>query len=250
MMSRTRRNPGWVTSGAVSDFLPAEIEVEEHEDEYWDGTLEHLHTMGKIAASRAFYQGTSEPDRRDTATSAISMALAENPDTTVWELLRLGQTAISREHQDRLGQNGARKSSGGTGARFAAYWEPHRPAFANFGLDRIAVHQVFDALGDRHQEDLLGAASFESLTEHAEAVGRTLATMSARVKEARQAALAAWFDWETPPPVSRRSRRHEQVKECPQGHAQNIHRKWKSNGAQGRKAYCSQCHRERNRKTA
>lgn len=247
-MARSRRNPGWVKSGNVSDFMPDPIEAVEHEAEYWDGTLEHLHLMGKIAASRAFYQATSEPDRRDTATSAISMAIAENPDMEVWELLRIGQSAVSRAHQDRLGQHGARLTGGGTGARFATYWDV-RPQFPHYGLDYVALHQVFDAMEEQHQEDLLGAASYGSLTDHAEAVGRTLGTMSARVKKARQSALELWFDWEIPPPPPRRSRRHEAVSHCPQGHDQGIHRKWKSNGARGRSPYCSECHRERNRKT-
>ncbi len=248
-MARSRRNPGWVKSGAVADFLPSPIETAEREEEYWDGTLEHLHLMGKIAASRAFYQSTSEPDRRDTATSAISMAIAENPDLEVWELLRIGQSAVAKAHQNRLSQHGVRLTGGGTGAGFAAYWEDKRPQFAHYGLDHVALHQVFDAMEEQHQEDLLGAASYESLTDHAQAVGRTLGTMSTRVKQARQAALELWFDWETPPEPPRRSRRHEAVAHCPRGHDQNIHRKWKNNGARGRSPYCSECHRERNRKT-
>lgn len=247
-MARTRRQAGWKQSGDVADFLPQEHEEEEFEHEYWDGTLEHINSMARMAAGRARYNTSSVFDKRDTASSAISMMIVEDADTPVIDLINGGLQAIAREHQSRLATHGARITGAGTGRGFAVYWLDKQQHFDSYNFSKAAIHQVFNELSERHQKDLLGASSHDSISDYARAIGLTVPTVSVRVKEARIAAMKLWFDWETPPPIKRQSRRHEAVTHCPQGHDQSIHRKWKNWKARGRTPYCGECHRQRNRK--
>jgi len=213
----------------------------------WDGTLAHINKIARRAVRGARFSTSSGFDQHDTASSAIAMKLAEAPDTPVRELIHAGYSAIAREHQMTLSQHGVRVYDDATGERFAAYWLgiPHH--FDSYNFSKAALHQVFDALGQKHQQDLLGAAAHGSVAAYAESLGLSASTVSTRIKQAREAALKLWFDWETPPPLKQMTLRNMARDFCPQGHDQSVYRRWTLTKKHGRRAYCSECHRARNK---
>ena len=218
--------------------------------EYWDGTLAHINKMARRAVRGARFSTSSGFDQHDMASSAIAMKLAEASDTPVRELIQAGYSAIAREHQIMLQQHGVRVYDDATGERFAVYWLgiPHH--FDNYNFSRVALNQVFDALEQKHQKDLLGAASYRSVAAYAESLGLSASTVSTRIRQAREAALKLWFDWETPPPLKQMTLRNRAKDFCPQGHDQSIYRRWTLTKKHGRRAYCGECHRERGRARA
>lgn len=215
--------------------------------EHWDGTLAHINKMARRAVRGVRFSTSSGFDQHDTASSAIAMKLAEAPDTPVSELIQAGYSAIAREHQITLSQHGVRTYDYATGERFAAYWlgTPHH--FDSYNFSKAALHQVFDALDQKQQQDLLGAASHSSVAAYAKSLGLNASTVSTRIKQAREAALKLWFDWETPPPLKQMTLRHMAKDFCPQGHDQSVYRRWTLTKKHGRRAYCSECHRARSR---
>lgn len=221
----------------------------EGEIERWDGTLTHINKLARRAVRGARFTTSSGFDQHDTASSAISMRIAEAPDTSVSELVQVGYSAIAREHQMTLSQHGVRvyDDASGSGERFAAYWlgTPHH--FDSYNLTKAALHQVFNALEEKKRQDLLGAANFGSVSAYAASLGLNPSTVSTRIKRAREAALRLWFDWETPPPLKQMTLRNMAKDYCPQGHEQSIHRRWTLTKKHGRRAYCGECHRERGR---
>lgn len=224
----------------------------EGEIERWDGTLAHINKLARRAVRGARFTTSSGFDQHDKASSAIAMRIAEAPDTSVSELVQVGYSAIAREHQMTLSQHGVRvyDDASGSGERFAAYWlgTPHH--FDSYNLTKAALHQVFNALEEKKRQDLLGAANFSSVSAYAASLGLNPSTVSTRIKQAREAALELWFDWETPPPLKQMTLRNMAKDFCPQGHEQSIHRRWTLTKKHGRRAYCGECHRERGRASA
>lgn len=213
----------------------------------WDGTLAHINKIARRAVRGARFSTSSGFDQHDTASSAIAMQIAEAPDTPVEELVHVGYSAIAREHQMTLSQHGVRVYDDASGERFAAYWLgiPHH--FDSYNFSKAALHQVFNALEYKQRQDLLGAANYGSVAAYAETLGLNPSTVSTRIKQAREAALRLWFDWETPPPLKQMTLRHMAKDFCPQGHDQSVYRRWTLTKKHGRRAYCGECHRERGR---
>lgn len=226
------------------------VKTREQDIERWDGTLAHINKIARRAVRGARFNSSSGFDQHDTAASAIAMKLAEAPDTPAQELIHAGYSAIAREHQITLSQHGVRTYDEATGGRFAAYWlgTPHH--FDSYNFSKAALHQVFNALERKQRQDLLGAANHGSVAAYAKTLGLNPSTVSTRIKQAREAALRLWFDWETPPPLKQMTLRNMAKDFCPQGHDQSVHRRWTLTKKHGRRAYCGECHRERGRARA
>ena len=248
-MKRTRRQAGWVKSGNVADFLPTPDTTPPDDDEVelWDGTIHHLDSLARIAASRAYISDVFPGDKREAALSGITMALAEDLDTPVHELLHAGTSAVSRAMQTHLRHHGQRVDGAGTGGRFQAFWEPTRHHFDTYPVERLALHQVWWQLDDKHQQALLGRVAHVDHAEHATALGLSRAAVNKRVLRARRAALALWFDWETPPDIApdvKRTATH-----CAHGHSFDEHGGWVTRKNRPRSRYCRACARTQNEKS-
>lgn len=242
----SRRNPNWVKSGDVADFLPTPIETVEREEQYWDGTLEHLSSIARMAASRSHFTARLHDDKQELAFTGISMALVENPDTPVWGLIARGVEAISRAVQEHHGHHGKRTDGGHTGKQFAVFWDMSRPEPAeDRRIEKVAISQVWWALEEKHQQTLLGRIAHPDTTEHAASVGLSVAGVRKRIRQARQAALDLWFDWE---PAPKPAPDMPRATHCKQGHNQDEHGSWMVRSGRGRVRYCLTCANERNEK--
>lgn len=246
-MARVRRNPGWKQSGDVKDFLPAEIEVEAQEIEHWDGSMQHIRQIARMAASRSHFTAHLTEDKAELAATGITMALAEEPDTPVWELISRGVEAISRSQQTYLQQHGLRADGDGrTGAKFAIYWDPSRrePTHER-RLDHWAVEQVWWELDEKHQQTLLGRIAAPDVEAQATQVGLSKAGVRKRIRQARQAALDLWFDWE---PAPKPTPDMPRATHCTRGHDLDEHGSWMTRTGRGRTRYCLTCANDSNKR--
>lgn len=249
-MARRRPNQGWVTSGPVANFMPTEIITEEHEDEHWDGTYQHLIRMARLAAGRVTINlDHIQGDKQDLALQGVTMAIVNDPGATVNEIIQAGQQEASIEAQRYLQRHGRRTDGEGTGGRFSTYWYGDRgqtPA-ADLRLEKRAVHEVFYDLDDVDQEVLLGAVAYPTPADEAEAIGLSPNGIRQRRRRARQAALNLWFDFETPPDVATIDYKPRPT-ECGQGHDLDMHGAWMNRTGRGRTRYCLTCATEANKK--
>jgi hypothetical protein len=135
----------------------------------------------------ALLESTLPPEWRDLITAGIAA---------------IGVVAHAQSHH-RFGTN----LSQGTGERFAAYWIGSRRTGTDFTediTDRIAAHQVWDALTDRDREILGALGDFGDNEAAARFLGMRTGPFSARLSEARRRAAALWFAPETAPHRPRR----------------------------------------------
>lgn len=247
----SRRNPNWVPRGNVADFMPAPIETVEREEQYWDGTLGHLHTLGRIAAARITFRGMPHDEMAEIATSEIAYQLALDPNTPVTDLLRDGQQAVGDEANALMSSHGQRHADDRNGARFAVFWEHRRVHYDHYGLDRIAVRQVWKDLTEDDQRMLLARMAHGTYREMADDLGAKLDTCRRWTIRARQAALDLWFDWEPAPAPATDVKR--QATHCKHGHDLDVHGQWyRDNRTTRKKRRCGECARirYRERKTA
>lgn len=245
----TRRNRGWTGRGDISDFMPAPIEAEDREVEVWDGTLGHLHTLGRIAAARITFRGMPHDEMAEIATSEIAYQLALDPDTPIPDLLLLGQQAVGNEVNSVLASHGQRHGENRTGARFAVYWSHKRTHYDSYGLDRLAARQVWEALREDDQRMLLARSAHGTYRQMAADLGVKEDTCRRWTIRARQAALDLWFDWETAPePVTDVKR---QATHCKHGHDLDVHGQYYTDNRTARKKRrCGECARIRYKKKA
>lgn len=224
--------------------MTATIGAEEKVEAYWDGTLEHLQKLGKIAAARITFRGMDHREMANIATSEIAYELAINPDTPIVDLLRAGHRAVGNEANAVMSSHGQRQAEDRNGSRFAVFWEQKRVHYDYYGLDKIAVRQVWETLTEDDQRMLLARMAHGTYREMSDDLGVKLDTCRRWTIRARQAALNRWFDWETAPrPVTDVKR---QTTHCKHGHDLDIHGQWYTDNRTTRKARrCGECARIR-----
>lgn len=211
--------------------------------------LDDLRTIDRLAgvcAKRSFSRTLPLPERHDAARGAIVLALAEaSPCTlTVPELIAAGTRGIDTETTQWRRDNGLSAPLG-----WATYWlDLPTPRTPDADVPpRLALREVFDALTERHQEALLVLAVHGNPQAAAAHLGVSYSTMQQRIRAARKAALALWFDWEaSPEPVFDRRSSQPLAESCGQGHEftpENT--RWrKATSGRGRKRACRACDRE------
>lgn len=88
------------------------------------------------------------------------------------------------------------------GPRFAAYWigQGGATTHADATVERLAAHQVVEALDAAQREVLAAMAAYGTRGDAAHGLGLKVETFGAQLRRAREQALLLWFDHETPPP--------------------------------------------------
>lgn len=240
----TRRNRGWTGRGDISDFMPAPIEAEDREVEVWDGTIDMLKKAANFAAARIRYSTRTRGEIKDIAFSECCMLAAENPNVDFFELVNGAVRAVSAEFRQITASHGTYRTDTTTGARHAAYWRGDRARHHDsYGLDRIALGQVWEELPDLDRKYLLIRAAYSSNVEAAAAAGCAVSTMTKRTRMARKNAQRLWFDWESPPAY--RMNRQRQRTHCRQGHSLDEHAQWIVDTNGNRVRRCGECNRIR-----
>jgi len=216
--------------------------------------LDDLRTIDRLAgvcAKRSFSRTLPLPERHDAARGAIVLALAEAAGTlTVSDLIAAGTQGIDAETTQWRRDNGLSAPLG-----WATYWlEPQTSRTPDGEVPpRLALREVFEALPDRHQESLLVLAVHGDPQAAAAHLGVSYSTMQQRIRVARIAALALWFDWESSPRPSFDRRSSKPLAEtCGRGHEftpENT--RWrKATSGRGRKRACRACDREAEKRRA
>ncbi len=197
----------------------------DEEPEVW--TTKRLATAAAGAASRLRLSPSAahEPNLHALALSGVGLAVALDPNITWADAVAAG----SRELWDAVSANiqahGVSREPGRERPRFAAYWLDEFLDYRRFPRvtrveDSMALAEVLAALPPRHLDTLLLLAFTDSMPEAAEAAGVAVHTFRCRTHAARRAALALWFDQETPPSLSRLPiNRRGRERTCPHGHA-------------------------------
>ena len=206
--------------------------------------LRAIDRLAGVCAKRSFSRTLPLPERHEAARGAIVLALAEAADTlTVSDIIAAGTRGIDAETAQWRRDNGMSAPVG-----WATYWldlpVPRTPD--GEVPPRLALREVFDALPERHQESLLVLAVHGDPQAAARHLGISYSTMQHRIRAARTAALALWFDWESSPrPTFDRRSTVSLADACGQGHEftpENT--RWrKATSGRGRKRACRECDR-------
>lgn len=207
--------------------------------------LRHLDKLAWTAAWTCHARSLDASERHDAAIGAMQLLLAqvaaEGGLPTVLDLLNAGKRAITDE------TSAAVRDWQTVGSR--VYWldipVPSDPG--DSVPPRIALREVFAALAPRHQESLLRLALHGDQHTAATALGVSYAVMQKRVREARLAFYALWWDGESAPlpPFDRRSQA-ALATHCSHGHEftpENTRLRKATNG-RGRKRACRQCDKD------
>ena len=124
----------------------------------------------------------------------------------------------------------------------AAYWwdiDRGHGVRADLGVERIALHQALDRLGDEQRDDLTLVVATGTVRGAAEAAGVSYKHMAARVRAARVAFYGLWFNPETPPVPPVIKVYAEKKATCVRGHSREAWNVYASTGA------CRQCRAEK-----
>ena len=213
------------------------------EVEVWDGSLDMLKKAANFAATRIRYGTRSPTEIKDLAFSECCMIVAANPQATFFDLVDGAHRAVAHELRQITSSHGVHRTETQTGARFAAFWYGAHTHRDDYGLDRIALTQVWGDLSEKDRRFLLIRASHKSNVEAAEAMGLNPGTMTRRSRNARKAALRLWFDWETPPPYKQNRQRLRT--HCNHGHSLDEHQQWITDTKGNRVRRCGECNRQR-----
>jgi hypothetical protein len=187
-------------------------------------TLDRIRTAARVACSRVRLDPGScrEVDLVAVAASGVGLAVAIDPHVSWSDAVAAGQRDLWDAATTTREQNGV--NSRGDKPRFHTYWLDEF-----LGYDRVphvtrcenpmTLAEVLNSLPPRHLDTLLILAFTDSIEEGATAAGVGVHTFRCRTHAARRAALALWFDHETPPPLSRLTTyRRGRDRTCPQGH--------------------------------
>ena len=222
----------------------------------WGYTHADLQRYARAAAMNArFFNHAAWHDYYEEALSAIFMYLvAADGKPHRGELLHAADNAITDLVRGRRRDRGWREATADDGIKqhpkFFRYWTPGAPAdLAERTTERIAVHQILDALrpGDRAAVEAL--ADYGDYGTAAEALGITGVCLRQRLHRARQQFLRLWHYPETPGPRWRQDRRRSTnpAKEiCGNGHdysnLENVG--YRTAGVRRGERYCKACSRE------
>ena len=212
-------------------------------------TIDDMRRIERAATTSAAHPYSTFLDaveRYEVALGAIweawSEAVAEGVDPYQSSLYTVGVQAISRETAAWRRHHGIRDNA----RAFSAYWtdwqhDQNRPEAV---VSRIALWQVLDALPERHVDTLLALATHGNPQDAAVAAGCTYHAMQQRIRAARTAAYALWFDWERPPvPTFDRRSAKPLATHCGRGHEYTPENtRWrKSTSGRGQKRACKAC---------
>ena len=211
-------------------------------------TLADLRRAARIAVARCSITPAlaREPDLLGVAQSAIGLAIAADPHITFRDAVVAGcrdvWDAASRARRDQ-GYN----PDGTPMHAHAVYWADAlgRMPSPTGCEEYLALANVMAALPDKHRSTLLALAAAGTTHDAADALGVNYPAMVVRVRRAREAAFALWFDTETPPKPRRHSH-HKNTTHCPRGHeltGTNRGRHW-SNQRHTTYIICLACKRE------
>lgn len=184
-------------------------------------SLDDIHRIARIAVSTKTYLAIGRDLMNEAAHDGIVDALVESVGCPPFHrLLQAGQIGIQDLRDDHRHHHGRTGNGFGTAARFAALWTPWVRGDHSAGcpqdavVERLAAEQVRQSLADEDRYVLTAVAACRGdlHAAHAVAGGGSFSRFTGRVRDARNAYLAAWFDHETPPtrgrkkPVLRRDR--------------------------------------------
>lgn len=211
--------------------------------------LTDLRTIERLAgrAATVCYSRTLPyAERHEAAYSAIALAVAEHARAgthpTFTELVGVGSDAIDTETTQWRHTHGLTAPRG-----YVTYWlDDTRPDGVPDAEvpPRLALREVMDALPSRHAEALMLLALHGDPQAAAAHLGITYGAMQRRIRTARQAFYALWWDHETPPspPFDRRAATPLPT-HCGRGHEftpENT--RWRrATSGRGRKRACKAC---------
>lgn len=248
------RRPDRATSAAMlasAHALADDPPASGPEEDEW--TAARLSQAARVACSRVRVSADSarEIDMLGVALSGVGLAVAIDPHCAWSDAVAAGQ----RELWDAVSavrQSYGLDTQGDHRPRFIAYWLDEtttypKPSSCEFPM---TVRQVLNALPARHLETLFILAFTDSMQQAAEVAGVGVHTFRCRVTTARRAALALWFDHETPPELSRLPiNRRGRDRTCPKGHPISGDNAWQVRRHGRVVETCRTCRIKRNRKT-
>ena len=223
--------------------MPDPIETVEREPECWDGTLTYIRKAANYAAARVRFGGISQQEKQDLAFSEICLRIAENPDITFLDMLDDAQRAIHREIDQLMSSYGRSGKEGNTGARFAMYWDQKKTHVDDYGLDRMALHQVWDHMREKDRRVILQRVAHPTNAAVVRATGENASTVTVRYRTALENALRLWFDFESPPVL--KTNRQDTRTHCPHGHSLDQYAQWVTDKDGYRHRRCGECNRLR-----
>lgn len=182
-------------------------------------TLDVIERLTNIAVNMAWPRAMDYRDRYDAAWYAIVEVLYTAEESPSARDLKLaGANAVNRLAQDHArtrGLDGKNPDAGYEGMRgFRRYWlldTLPTSSPENAVVDRLAVAQIWPLLSPTHQDVLLAMAVHADHVSAAEALGKTYATFTSHLRNARHSFRQLWHEHETPTGMWGRSdRRHGQ----------------------------------------
>lgn len=170
-------------------------------------TIGRIKRAARMAASRCRLPPSSLcDDPVALAESGVGLAVAVDPHVPWADAVEAGQQEIwdaSRATRKSIGVSltGSRQPA----ANFWRFWQTQPPPLGMPSTvdNSQALAAVLSALPPTHLDTLLLIAFGGSTETAAERAGCSVQAMRVRAQKARRAALALWFDWETPPQLSR-----------------------------------------------
>lgn len=126
---------------------------------------------------------------------------AEEPPTER-DLIASGWDSLARAYKSQRHDRGLTDDPDQPhGPRFAAYWagQSGSTSHADATDERVALHQVLDALPDEHRDAIAAMAAYGTRGEAAHGLNIKVDTYGAQLRRARERALRLWFDHEVPP---------------------------------------------------
>lgn len=190
-------------------------------------TLRDIHALTRSACAADRTLSADMTTRYDTAWSAIAEHLCSAETPPGWnDLVRIGWQAIYADVRavNRMYGVDSTSRSGevASAPRFVAYWLADRAQAVDVGLlERIAVHQILATLPEHQRQAVVALAVHDDYAAAADALGLKYATLTARLRFARQAFRTLWFAPDTAPPAKGTDRRvgsRAQSNHCPAGH--------------------------------
>ncbi|WP_300399880.1 hypothetical protein [Nocardioides sp.] len=216
-------------------------------------TLAHGYTMAhieNIAWKAAHRERWLDPEEaHDAAWHAIVMRLYDGDEAppTSLELYTTGLRATQIAVRQHNRAHGYGEELGGQRPSFGKYWLPvsgPKSDFTDSLCERMALPQVLSVLTPTEYEAIATLAVHETPAAAAAALRISTNTFYERVRRARLAARAAWFDLESPP--DRSIKRTDGTEQCRSGHPRSKYGEKLENGHWK----CCECGRISGRKKA
>ena len=210
--------------------------------------LADLRTIDRLAgaaAMRSYSRTLPYSERHTVAHSAIALAVAEHANSgtapTAPSLVAAGVDAIEAETTAWRRDHGLSAPRG-----WRTFWLDDVRNEGQPDIEvppKMALREVFDALPARHQESLLLLALHDNPQDAATHAGISYSAMQQRIRAARSAFYALWWDWEPAPrpPFDRRASK-PLAAACGRGHEYTPdNTRWGRAGSGRTKRACLAC---------